>query len=47
LKDMSNDPDMNTKLKNVGVTPYYMDASTIVRHVTERIEEMEILWGVR
>lgn len=47
LKEMSNDPDTITKMKNVGVTPHYMDAKTIINHVTERIEEMEILWGVK
>jgi tripartite-type tricarboxylate transporter receptor subunit TctC len=47
LEEMSRDPEIITKLKNVGALPYYRNARATREHVTKEFEEIKNLWGLK
>lgn len=47
LQEMVKDPEIITKMRNVGAIAYYLDSSATKEFLKKEIEEMEVLWGVK
>ncbi len=47
LEEMLKDPEIITKLKNIGALPYYRNARATREHVTKEFEELKNLWGLK
>jgi tripartite-type tricarboxylate transporter receptor subunit TctC len=47
LEEMSKDPEIVTKLKNIGALPFYRNARETREHVTKEFEELKVLWGLK
>jgi tripartite-type tricarboxylate transporter receptor subunit TctC len=47
LEEMSRDPEIITKLMNIGTLPYYRNARATREQVIKEIEEVQILWGLK
>ena len=47
IEEILKEPEIISKLKNVGCQPYYHNASKMRERVTKEIEEVKALWGVK
>jgi tripartite-type tricarboxylate transporter receptor subunit TctC len=47
LEEMLRDPEIITKLKNIGTLPYYRNARATREQVIKEFEEVKILWGLK
>jgi tripartite-type tricarboxylate transporter receptor subunit TctC len=47
LEEMSKDPEIITKLKNIGTLPFYRNARETREHVTKEFEELKVLWELK
>ncbi len=47
LEEMLKDPEIITKLKNIGTLPYYKNARATREQVTKELEEIQELWGLK
>jgi tripartite-type tricarboxylate transporter receptor subunit TctC len=47
LQDMLKDPEVQEKMKNIGVRPFYLDANKTIDHVNSKVLIIEKLWGLK
>jgi tripartite-type tricarboxylate transporter receptor subunit TctC len=47
LQEMLKDPDIISKLKNVGSVPFYHNAQEMKEFVSKETDEVAILWGIK
>jgi tripartite-type tricarboxylate transporter receptor subunit TctC len=47
LQEMVKDPEVISKLRNVGAIPFYHDASGMKKYVLAETEEVATLWGLK
>jgi len=47
LQEMVRDPEVLSRMKKVGLIPFYHNSSAMREFVLKQIEEMEILWGLK
>jgi|GEM_PF-6328095 len=46
MQDMLKDPEVQNKMKNIGVRPFYLDANKTVEHVNGKIKIVSKVWGL-
>lgn len=46
MQDMLKDPEVQKKMKNIGVRPFYLDANKTVDHVNGKIKIVSRVWGL-
>ncbi len=47
LKEMVKDPEIVSKLRNIGAIPYYHDSRETKEYVVRQTEEVTVLWGLK
>jgi tripartite-type tricarboxylate transporter receptor subunit TctC len=47
LEEMSRDPEIIAKLKNIGTLPYYRNARATREQVVKEMEQVQLLWGLK
>ena len=47
LEDMVKDPEVLNKMKNIGFTPFYLNAREVREQVIKETEEVRELWGLK
>jgi len=47
LEEMVKDPEVLTKMRNTGFTPFYLNAKEMREQVTRETEEVRELWGLK
>jgi tripartite-type tricarboxylate transporter receptor subunit TctC len=47
VQDMMKDQEFNSKLKNLGLKPFYHNSSEFREYVRKEIDEVRTLWGVK
>ena len=44
MQEMLKDPEVQKKMKNIGVRPFYLDANKTVDHVNNKVKIVTKLW---
>jgi len=47
LQEMTRDPEMVSKIRNVGLEPYYLSSKEAREFVSKEIEEGRRIWGLK
>jgi len=47
LGEMIKDPEVLSRMKNIGGVPFYRNANSTVKYIAREIEEIEKLWGLK